>query len=310
MKRIVDILENTINKSTIFELKKFLELHKDIKKWMIISDYCFYDKDRKNNCISFILYPYIIDLCEIQSIIEQKAKVDLKHTRTINDSFCDIYKSGIFYSFNFIIDDNNFLDKDYSIKTYENMIEVYRDLLKKWIINQPEKKEHYELMIKKFNKFLNEIKRKSFNLKLFKEIFWVDILVSYITYLIIRELEVELIGWFSDPDKIISSYNGIAIDLYEIIHHTLCVEKLGDSYKQPRIAYANEEKDIFYDELVRMADYICGFVSEFDLEDKTKGYKEKYIKIAEDIVADNSYISIIKIGDKDISKVIHSKIKR
>ncbi|WP_434794564.1 hypothetical protein TPDSL_16190 [Terrisporobacter petrolearius] len=309
MKRIIDTLENTINKSTTIELRAFLEQHKDIRKWMIISDYCFYDNHRNNNCISFILYPYIIDLATIQDEIKQRAKVDLKHTRSINDSFCEMYKLGIFYSINFIVDDDNFFSKEHNVDIYQKMICTYKALLEKWITNQPHKKENYENIIKKFNKFLNETKRKNFNLKLFKEIFWVDILVSYITYLIIKELDVELIGWFSDPDKIISSYDGIAFDLYEIIYHTLCVEQLGENYKQPKIAYTKIEKDIFYDELVRMADYICGFVSEFDLNSKTKGYKEKYVKIAEDIVADNKYISIIKIDNNGISKVVHSRIK-
>ena len=68
-------------------------------------------------------------------------------------------------------------------------------------------------------------------------------------------------------------------------------------------------KDIFYDELVRVADYICGFVSEFDLSSTTKEYKGKYVKIAEDIVADNRYILILKIGSNGISKVVHSNIK-
>lgn len=92
---------------------------------------------------------------------------------------------------------------------------------------------------------MNETKRRNFNLKLFKEVFWVDILVSYITYLIIEEIDIELIGWFSDPDKIISSYDSIVFNLYEIMSHTLCVEKLGENFNQPKITYTNMEKDIF-----------------------------------------------------------------
>lgn len=309
MKRIIETLERTINNSAISELRSFLEQYKHIRKWMIISDYCLNDKNRSNNCISFILYPYIIDLSTIKDEIKQRAKVDLKHTRTINDSFCEMYKLGIFYSINFIVDDDNIFSKECNVDTYKAIIYEYRHLLEKWIINQPDKKEHYENIIKKFNNLLNEMKRKNFNLKLFKEIVWVDILVSYITYLIIRELDIELIGWFSDPDKIISSYDSIVFALYEIIYHTLCVEKIGENYKQPTTVYANMEKDIFYDELVRVADYICGFVSEFDLNSTTKGYKEKYVKIAENIVADNRYILTLKIDNNGISKVVYSKIK-
>lgn len=89
---------------------------------MIISDYCFYDPGRNNNCISFILYPYIFDLPTIQSEIYKRAKVDLKHTRIVSNSFCEMYRSGIFYSINLIVDDNNVFSKSCNVDTYRNMI--------------------------------------------------------------------------------------------------------------------------------------------------------------------------------------------
>lgn len=309
MMRIIDTLERTMNQGSITELRMFLEEHKDIKKWMVISDYCLHDKKKSNNCMSFILYPYVIDLPIIKDEIQKNAKVDLKHTRNVSDAFCEMYKSGIFYSINFIIDDDNGFNKGHNVETYKRIINQYKELLEKWIVNQPNKKEYYEKKIKKFNKILVEMNRKSFNLKLFKDIIWVDILVSYITYIIIRELDIELIGWFSDTDKIISSYDGIVFDLYEIINHLLCVDKIRENYNQPQIVYTKMDKNIFYEELVRLADYICGFVSEFDLSSTTKKYRKKYVKIAEDIVADNRYILILKIDSNGISRVVHSRIK-
>ncbi len=309
MKRYIELLESTIQKSTIIELRKYLEPFRNIKKWMIISDYCFDDPNKSNNCISFIIYPYVYSLDELQEDIKNRAKVDLKHTKNISDEFCDLYHSGIFYSMNFVVNEDNCICHGITVESVRNLITQYIEMLKTWIKNQPEKKNDHEEKIKKFNVLLNETNRKTFNLRLFKEIFLVNFLVSYLTYILIKEMDIDIIGWFSDPDKIVSGYGEIATVLYVVMHHTLCVEYLGVNYKQPITCLAGQTSDIFYDELVRIADYICGFVSEFDLEDANKEYKDKYKKISSNIVANNKYISIININADGINKTVHTKIE-
>lgn len=272
MKRILEDLERTINKSTIEEFRNFLNCFPNISKWMIISDYCFNDPKRPNNCISFIIYPYTVDLNTIQYKINQLAKKDLKHSRTISQEFCDFYQKGTFYSINFIIEHKNCFAHSLSIDSIRILINQYLRLLDTWIKNQPHKKDYYEKIKRNMRQILIQTERKTFNRKLFIQIVTTTFLASYLTYLLIKETKVEVISWFSDADKIINSFNGIAYNLYEIINHTLCVYKIGEDYHHPKIVLLSSDADIFYDSMIRLADYICGFVSEFDLTDYPKSY--------------------------------------
>jgi hypothetical protein len=43
----------------------------------------------------------------LQEDIKNRAKVDLKHTKNISDEFCDLDHSGIVYSMNFVVNDDN-----------------------------------------------------------------------------------------------------------------------------------------------------------------------------------------------------------
>lgn len=70
MKRVFQALEQTMNKSSITQFRKFVNKYSDVKKWFICSDYCLDDKNKPNNVISFVIYPYIIDFNEWDSVIK------------------------------------------------------------------------------------------------------------------------------------------------------------------------------------------------------------------------------------------------
>lgn len=55
-----------------------------------------------------------------------------------------------------------------------------KDQYQKWIINTPQNKVYYESVIKKLNKLEQEMRRDSFNKKLFHNIIIVQMLVAFI----------------------------------------------------------------------------------------------------------------------------------
>ena len=55
------------------------------------------------------------------------------------------------------------------------------------------------------------------------------LIASYIRYLLIRESDkVEIFSWLSDRDEITSMGNGVYSDLYAIISHCICAQKLDE----------------------------------------------------------------------------------
>ena len=88
MDEIVEILESTINKSAIKKFKSFLERYQNIEKWFMCSDYCLKDKNKANDVITFVIFPYILDFDGWKYVINKLQRKDLKHTRKVSDEFC------------------------------------------------------------------------------------------------------------------------------------------------------------------------------------------------------------------------------
>lgn len=83
---------DTFYKSSYTDFKKFFIENKDVKKWMICSDYAIGDKNKKNDIVTFTFYPYIVDHQLLQKAIKALAPKDLKNTRTINEDFLSFIK--------------------------------------------------------------------------------------------------------------------------------------------------------------------------------------------------------------------------
>lgn len=99
MERFFTVLEETMNKSSIIQFRNFVERYSDVTKWFMCSDYCFDDKNKANNVVTFVIYPYILDFYEWSNIIESMQNRDLKHCRSVSQYFCDFVKSGYFFLF-------------------------------------------------------------------------------------------------------------------------------------------------------------------------------------------------------------------
>ena len=79
MQKIFECLESTVNKSI---LRKFTKLFKtvnpDVDKWFMCSDYCIGDKNKKNDVITFVIYPYILNFDDWKKVINNLQKKGFK----------------------------------------------------------------------------------------------------------------------------------------------------------------------------------------------------------------------------------------
>lgn len=87
MERMFACIEETVNKSAINQFIMFLKQHSDVTKWFMCSDYCIADKNKSNDVVPFVLYPYIFDFGDWNKIINCFQKTDLKHCRHVSKSF-------------------------------------------------------------------------------------------------------------------------------------------------------------------------------------------------------------------------------
>jgi len=299
MEDVLGVIEQTINKSTIDDFRKYISSLTGHTKWMICSDYCIDDKSKPNDTATFTVLPYYSDILDIQQNIAKHAPTDIKNTRSVTDEFINYQKSGLIFHFSVIFErkPNHVLGhytKDFMRLALINTIEM----LNKLVVNTPPNKEYFEKVIVKANNLLQKMDKKSFNVKLLKQMLIINLLASYIAYIISRETKVTNIAWFSDRDAILDSYQNIVVDLFGMNHHGLCErDKIDDSKIGIFVGKPDNkenENKMWYDELIRLPDFITGTLSDYNFVENLVS-KSKFNSMIEGCIADNNNISILKL---------------
>lgn len=302
-------IDITVNKSAIHQFKNFLQKYPEVTKWFMCSDYCIADTKKPNDVVSFVLYPYILDFNEWNEVVSSVQKTDLKHCRQVSPSFCDFTKEGYFFSFNFILRENNILRKLDEKASLDYLLKVYIEMTENWQVTTPNNAEAYKKINKKLKKLQNATKQKSFNYKMFGRVIKICFLAGYLRYLLLKEKDnIEMFSWLSDRDAITNWQDGIYTEFYHIISHCICENKLSHERENgvKDVYLIDVEKNQFYDGANRVADFICGGLADFNYEDGSVT-GEKQCTLLEDVISDNEYLVIFDIHEKGVARITHRK---
>jgi len=297
---------DTFYKSSYKDFKKFFLDNKDVKKWMICSDYAIGDKNKKNDIVTFTFYPYIVDYQVLQRAIKVLAPKDLKNTKTINEDFLSFIKEAPILNISVALSRKRKLDY---INNERDSFEISIDMLIKqlqyWIISTPENSAYYEGLIKKMNELKRLVKSPSTNLKIIRDIEIISQLVAYLCLEINLIIDVELLGWFSDRDKLleykkVKFKSPIIFDFIGNLYHVLCENHSDKIKSKAELIYGVPEQDgtLWYDELNKIPDYICGTLADYDSQ-KNKISHEKFNTILTNFFMNNPKNLIFKL---DFSK--------
>jgi len=297
--RILAVIEETVNKTTINDFRQYLSGLPTYSKWVICSDYCIDDPNKPNDTATFTIIPYYDDFNNIQTKISDIAPTDIKNTRSIRQDFLNYHKSGKIFHFAYIFGKRcNHVLKNHAKEDIVSYLNETIKMLEKWKINTPCNKDYFEKIIKKIKALIQESNKKSFNQNLLKKIMISNLLAAYTAYLLSKETKVEIIGWFSDRDEIISSFQRIVFDFFHMNYHCLCDrDKIDDSKIKLVITDPTQngnKNKLWYDELNRLPDFITGTLSDFDFT-KNIVSKAKFSTMLEGCIADNDKISILKL---------------
>ena len=309
MERMFACIEETVNKSAINQFIMFLKQHSDVTKWFMCSDYCIADKNKSNDVVTFVLYPYIFDFGDWNKIINCFQKTDLKHCRHVSKSFCDFTKSGYFFSFSFILEKDNILYKWKDKTSLDVLLQMYIEMTENWQITTPNNAESYKEMNKRLKKLQNETKQKSFNYKLFGRVVAISFLAGYLRYLLLKEKSnVQIFSWLSDRDAITNWKNEIYLVFFHIISHCICENNLSQERetKVQDLYLADIKNNQFYDGVNRVADFICGALADFNYIDESVTGKKQCI-LLEDAISDNDCLIILNITYHGVARIVHER---
>src|SRR6202051_2168893 len=142
-------------------------------------------------------------------------------------------------------------------------------------------------------------------------IFWPERIVEYEmtkhivqryesrVYILAQERKIERVGWFPDRDNIMTSYDRIAEHMFAINFSAFCQRHKVDEHPiETLIGRAEPDaanpKQSWYDELVRMPDFLAAVLANwhYDKNDKTTKVtgRQKYVDMLQGAVADNPYV--------------------
>lgn len=291
---IATVLDDTFSKSLEKDLMVYFSKFKNCKTWFFSSDYCIGDKGKPNDVITFSIYPYLDYVNKLCDLVKSKLPCDIKKTQDVReDGLLFLKENGFIFNLSFIIAKKKFIFSHPD----KRKIDVVRECLIKTIeeLNKDVKNADY---VKSFRLFSEKAKSNSFNVSLYENMYIISFLAAYISRILSTSANASKLCWFGDRDAIMEYGGDITNITYDLNYWGLLrqqnfslekIETLGIAIQ------AKNEKDLWYDELVRIPDYITGTLASWNLETNLVD-KPKHSKVLEGVFSDNSALGIIRLN--------------
>ncbi|PCM43872.1 hypothetical protein [Marinobacter sp. ANT_B65] len=276
-------IRKTLNKSALMELSNWFSEMPDNSAWYVISDYCFGDKTKQNDTVSFTILLHHDKIENIKEYINHFAPKDIKSTRTISEEFLQYINSPVAFTFTFVIDRKSNLLRDYA--SDENMLSFlapFRDVVNN-IASNSTFDAYVDGVLKRSSLFEADFKKKNFNSKLARQIYLVSAFASLVFECLTITKKPEYIQWVSDRDALAERYDGFIYDLSYFLFltgYSEYIPSIEDSptiLDKPKFIFPEPEKSgkNFFDELIRIPDYLAGTLADLDITANTFS-KDKY----------------------------------
>lgn len=278
MPKFMSPYDNTFRKSTYTDLKKFVTKTNACKKWLIVSDYVFNGKNAKKDVAAFVLIPYLKGVDEIIAEINRTQTQDIKNTKTVSNRLIRYFSRGQFFP---IV---NTFEKNMSLDPGHNDMAALMQICESW-------QRACSILASNFKGLsgasqyadtqgllLDVVKMlprcSSSKVALLRELVIAVNIASYLTKVLRDDFCATDVSWFSDRDPMQASFCGndyyrFAPNLYVLHLQTQkkACEEVAPKAFRPSYVVAKPSGDLWYDALIRVADYFCGTFSRIDSED-------------------------------------------
>ncbi|MBM5044566.1 hypothetical protein WOC02_15305 [Vibrio parahaemolyticus] len=299
-------LKKTVNQSAKSDLTNWLGTMPDGAAWYVISDYCFGDKTKQNDTVSFTVLLHHDKLENIKEYINHFAPRDIKSTRTVSVEFLKYINSPVSFSFTFVIDRKSNLLRDYA--TDENMLSflpAFRSVISDIASNSTFQDGYIDGVMKRVKAFESDFSKKNFNSKLARQIYIVSAFASVVFEILTIAKKPKYIQWVSDRDALLERYDSFVFDLAYFLFlqgYSEHFERIDNSVLMldtPQFIFPEPEKSgkNYFDELIRIPDYLAGTLADFDVS-SNKFSKDKYDTILLNSLVNSRNQAVIYVTGK------------
>ena len=292
------LLDEFFEKSEISDvIAEFQCKNSSYSKWMMYSDYCLDDKTKANNVMTFVLMPFVDEAkyVEMQQKIHDMQPYDIKKSNTVNGDFLSYLKSESILIFSFVFDDR----KHFLAPSYDQCLQCVKETLQaisrcyeawKLTADNEEVIKYYDEGVKKINQQLESLSGKNPNIKLLNDILITAFLGAYVSAKVLEKLPIEIFGWFSDRDKVISGKDNIIVPIFNYYQHNM----LGGRQFRFCTFTHDDRVEPFFDDFNRIADVVTGAIADYNME-KNYVTSEKFNTVFKDFLANKKQVLIFRI---------------
>jgi hypothetical protein len=142
------------------------------------------------------------------------------------------------------------------------------------------------------------------------------VLAAFCAVILAQERKIEVVGWFPDRDNITTAYARIADHMFSVNFSAFCQRNKLDErgiktvIGVPEVDSANPKRS-WYDELIRIPDFLAGPLASWDYNNNLVPGRQKYVDLLQDAVADNPNLIVLRLSEIDgrigVSRLMVSK---
>jgi hypothetical protein len=259
---LTSLLDEVVYQSSIHDMRRAYFQHvKRSDSWIILSDYYFGD-DKTNKVITFTSLPYLGGLPQLQSIIRALAPRDIKHTRSIDERFIEFLRQLPSLNISFIFQQDKYFAWASSgeFQTYmAEFCEILSTYVAFWRRNSM---NHTRLDALARNiQHAQELLRQKKKVRILCEAFVISLLGGYVGSILCRETALTQLCWLSDRDRTNELGANFVRDLFQVTLIDIVKRNISFSFTT-----ANSNSEEWYEDLIRIPDFITGAIASFDFD--------------------------------------------
>jgi hypothetical protein len=307
---LIDCLMSTFRQGAINEFKTFMGRHPDVTKWVIATDFVVKEPQATSDAYAYTLFPYNLDFLGLKSKIANLVPNDFKDVKNVPQKLCAFLHSAETFTFCLLTPKNYNAAGD--IRTVRSSLDYTIKMMKAW--EGPDARNHF---IEAFEQLRQRANANSFSPRFMSRMMIATVLAAFCAVILAQERNIEIVGWFPDRDNITTAYDRIADAMFAVNFSAFCQRFSVIEWRSIKTVVGLPEgdpdkpKQMWYDELVRIPDFVAGPLASWNYTDKLVPGRQKYVDILMGAVADNPYLVTLLFQDREegvgVSRLLCSK---
>ncbi|WFR97504.1 hypothetical protein [Rhizobium tumorigenes] len=295
MFELIRLLE-TVYGTITADLDAWFKQYPEGLAWNVFSDYCIGDQNKANDVFAFAIVLNHDTQANIEEYIAAVAPSDIKGSRSPSEGLISYLRSPVVFSISYLLPRKSKLLRDYMTdNNIRGAIEDMRAVVAEMIVLIPEKVGHYREVDKRLKSFQTEMKRRSSNSNLARQIFLCAAFASVVCRHLAQKKRPKMVRWISDRDAMFDKHDKVAFDLVFLYFHLYRMMN-GQDALEPEFLFGLPGWDgkNEYAELIRIADYLAGTLADIKLPEMTSSHP-KFEPVFQNLFVNGPNAALVEI---------------